>query len=993
MADSKHPLHDQIRSLVPVNGLAAEYQDQIADQAEVIHYRRGRYVFHQGDRDGYAFYLLEGRIELYADDRLAEQVTAGTERARYALAQLQPRQLSAKAKTAVKVVRIERAALDKWLTMEHQGSEGASAASTEEAEDSSSDWMTCMLQSEIFGRIPAANIQRIFACMEEVAFNAGDVVVRQGTPGDFYYIVREGRCAVSYAPSPASKSVLLAELGVGDSFGEEALVANATRNATVTMLTDGRLMRLTKDDFLELIKKPTLESVVFSEAQSLVEQGARWLDVRFPDEYGHAALQGSVNLPLNLLRTQMKALEPGTKYVVYCDTGSRSAAGAFLLAQHGFEVAHLAGGLTQSPLSEATNQGDLHQEIRQPEGSIADDDNGRGSEQTKDSTSIADTESEARLDLRGPTAGKSGNDATGVDAPLNVDLRVSALKAELAKASVQLEEAVRLKTRADSERRAAVEQAQRKVRKERQRLGEESARASEAFSEAQRLRKELEIERKKGEAAAARRRQEEETLLRQLEEQTAQRIREQEARLEAEADQQLEEIVRLTTEADKARHEAAEEVKRSLERERQRLEEELACKREAEENRILHLRADAERRLQEEQANREHEMERRLRAAVRLKDEAEAAKRAAEVAIEERLRQERQHIEHQAAQANEALAEAQRLKRELEEAKRAVEEEAARKHEQEEERIRRLTEEAEIRLKTEQHRLQEEYERHAQELARFQEAKQQAQARWEEERRQLAAATVEAKQRMVEVEKKGEKIENSRRSMEEDLERMRSAHEVAEQRLREELAERLAFERQRLEAEFGRNMEAMEQLRQQKLTAEAARHAAAQEAERLIEKQKAAFLRMRREAEAERQKQQQSLEKEIKLLKAALGETGQGREPAVGAGHQRMSRTVPGQESARLDKKSGKVVRAALHREKVHGPPREQESLGERLEREMREWVSQEGTLAADGGREEDSEARWQRIKSKADAAKKAAQNANANLLYEVATQLSQEDK
>lgn len=991
MVDSKHSLYDEIRSLVPVNGLAAEYQDRITDQAEVISYRKGRYVFRQGDRDGYAFYLLEGRIELYADDRLAEQVIAGTERARYPLAQLQPRQLSAKAKTAVTILRLERATLDKWLTMEHQGSDGVSGAPAEELEASSSDWMTCMLESEIFARIPAANIQRIFTCMEEVLVNAGDVIVRQGSPGDFYYIVREGQCAVTYTPSPASTPVVLADLSVGDSFGEEALVANATRNATVTMVTDGRLMRLTKEHFLELIKKPTLKAVTFSEAQRLIQQGALWLDVRFADEYQRAAMPGGINLPLNLLRTEMSRLEPGRKYVVYCDTGSRSATGAFLLAQHGFEVAHLTGGLMQSPLSEVLLEGNSHQPLTQPKDAIVEDIRSDGFEPSSHIAGVGASESKAERANRAPGAGASGHDDPEADALLNVDVRVSALKAELARVNLQLEEAVRLKTDADCERRVAVEQAELRVRAERERLGRQSARATEAFSEVQRLRNELKFEREKGEEAAARRRQEEETILRQLEEQTAQRIREQEARLEAEANQQLEEIVRLTTEADKARYQAAEEVKRSLERERQRLEGEMARKREAEENRILCLRADIERRLQEEQARREQEMEQRLGEALRLKAEAETAKQAAEAAMEERLRQERLHIEQKATQANEALAEARRLKRELEEAKRVLEQEAARKHDQEEKRIQRLTEEAESRLKAEQHRLQEDYARHAEELARFQEAKEQAQARWEEERRQLKAATVEAKQRMAEVAEKGEKIEKSRRSLEEDLERMRFTQEATEQRLRAELAERLAAERQRLEAEFSRNMEAMEQLRQQKMAAEAARSAAAEEAERIIEQEKTAFERMRKEAEIARQEQQQDLEKEIERLKEALNETRRAKIPTgVVVGCLDKPRGIAGEVNARGDKMDA-VARKAFVEEEFDQPEAGQQTLGERLECEMREWLSR-GASSVDGS-QADTEAKWQRIRLRADAAKRAVQNANANLLSEVATQLSREDK
>ncbi len=45
---------------------------------------------------------------------------------------------------------------------------------------------------------------------------------------------------------------------MGDAFGEEALLSDAKRNANVTMETNGALMRLSKDDFNELLKEPML---------------------------------------------------------------------------------------------------------------------------------------------------------------------------------------------------------------------------------------------------------------------------------------------------------------------------------------------------------------------------------------------------------------------------------------------------------------------------------------------------------------------------------------------------------------------------------------------------------------------------------------------------------------------------------------------------------------------------------------------------------------
>ncbi len=70
-----------------------------------------------------------------------------------------------------------------------------------------------------------------------------------------------GKCVVTRETPLNRDGIKLAELGVGDTFGEEALIAEAKRNATVTMITDGVLMRLNKKDFRELMNEPLLQWV------------------------------------------------------------------------------------------------------------------------------------------------------------------------------------------------------------------------------------------------------------------------------------------------------------------------------------------------------------------------------------------------------------------------------------------------------------------------------------------------------------------------------------------------------------------------------------------------------------------------------------------------------------------------------------------------------------------------------------------------------------
>jgi len=76
-----------------------------------------------------------------------------------------------------------------------------------------------------------------------------------------------------------------------------------------------------------------------------VQGGAAWLDVRYPSEYRCDRLPGALNVPLNEVRNSFSALDAAREYVVYCQSGRRSSAAAFLFAQRGFKVSLLEGGL------------------------------------------------------------------------------------------------------------------------------------------------------------------------------------------------------------------------------------------------------------------------------------------------------------------------------------------------------------------------------------------------------------------------------------------------------------------------------------------------------------------------------------------------------------------------------------------------------------------------------------------------------------------------
>lgn len=331
---------DILSRFVPINSLSHNAQAELAAQAEERRYAPGNIIFREGDKDHLLYFLIEGEVIRRQASGESHRITAADDDALYALARTVPRMYTAEAATDVRIACIEEDLVENNLCYDQ-------ATAYEVFEYDGSDdpsWMWDVLNQPTFRKVPAENINTMFQRFEQVSFAAGDVVIQQGGQGDYYYMIREGRARITRT-SPTGISQVLAEIGKGDGFGEEALLTGDTRNATVTMLTDGQLMRLSKKDFDELLRAPMVRKVSAHEAEQLLHAGAQSIDVRLEDEFRTGTVRNSVNLPLYLLRVKAGSLDRNKKYLLFCQNGQRSTAAAFLMGQMGFDVYVLEGGL------------------------------------------------------------------------------------------------------------------------------------------------------------------------------------------------------------------------------------------------------------------------------------------------------------------------------------------------------------------------------------------------------------------------------------------------------------------------------------------------------------------------------------------------------------------------------------------------------------------------------------------------------------------------
>lgn len=828
-----------LKNLKPLGQLGGDKLSEIAEKSVQDEYPAGRILFRQGERDKRTMYVLSGQIELSSSGKSRTTIIKGkSPEASNPLAPELPRTCTARTRTNATILFVDNDLLEILLADDQSGIHSYEVTEIS-AESDGGDWMLRFLQSRAFLNLPTENIQTLLMRMEEVAAKKGEAVIRQGESDDYYYIIKSGSCDVSRRPAPKANDVKLATLTHGEGFGEEALITQGKRNASVTMAEDGVVMRVHRDDFIPLLVEPLIHAVDEEHARQLLAAGSKLIDVRTHHEFSRDGLERAANIPLSMLRSKLGSLDPIHNYLLYCDDGTRSSAAAFLLSQQGLQCSILKGGLGESggalPRKSKTTQSaepvdePLEPSPQTPMGHSAPD---LDIAPTQTQAPVAHTAPDLDLPAHVTQAAAAVAPApkapvaaprAQVQKPAQADLKRG--KAKATSERLQREaEALKNRSRNLAQRTASAEAAQREAEQELERIKQEeqNRRATQLGAAKKRVEEEMrrarsaEQARKQAEAARlkaeeeARRIQAQSNTLRDNDLKQARQRAEEEARRSKAAQlasqKAMQDAQRARTEAETLRQQSQQEI------ERLRVEAE-ATRRKAEQE-LERVRAEAE-----EAARRQAALEEERK---RAGEEAAQAARAAELARREseqeagRLRAEAEAIRQQARQ------EADQMREQMELTRREMAEEAARLRAEAERAARERAE--------------------AEEAARMRAAEEEAaRARAEAEQAAQSRAAAEGQ-----LQRAREEAEEAARRIKAEAEEVARARAEAEATLASARAEASALKQRAAEELQARRRAAAEKEARRVAEQDEARRTAAEEARRVKEAERAA----RREAEA-----------------------------------------------------------------------------------------------------------------------------------------------
>ena len=288
-------------------GLDRDVLTSVARCSRCIRLPGGRWVVRNGRRPRGRLYLLEGQVSVARRGLVCDGDAIAAER-------LYPGAEEIRTRTTSVLLHVD------WDAVAFLCRDVGSALFQSEP-----GWEAAFLNSPMMRQLPVAGWQRVLGSLRPVRMKRGEPVVHVGEPGCDSFVLAEGRAAVHLGRRR------LALLGEGAFFGEDAPATGEVRNASVTMLERGKVMRMP-------------EHVVMNVLLARVVRVAEDLDGALPLNIGSEPTPGTLHFPLRALRESLSVLQGEASVGVIGGSLRQRLLAGLILEQRGVSAVVLSGG-------------------------------------------------------------------------------------------------------------------------------------------------------------------------------------------------------------------------------------------------------------------------------------------------------------------------------------------------------------------------------------------------------------------------------------------------------------------------------------------------------------------------------------------------------------------------------------------------------------------------------------------------------------------------
>ncbi|MDH5680448.1 MAG: cyclic nucleotide-binding domain-containing protein [Spirochaetota bacterium] len=338
---------DEIKKYPFFKDLSDQAIKEISENLEFIQVEANTEIIKQNTPGDYFYFIKEGELEVtkrnkYGQNAKISTLKSGEGFGEMALLTCSHRQNTVKTKTDCQLYRLSKASFEQIVMMDSNFKSFMSGKTKDYVDyNKVKTWQPLALLEP----------EKVLALSDkffEKTFQKGEYIIQQGEKPDNYFIIKSGRAEVIRhdpergIPEPTVIDIISEGYGVG----EEAIIREEERKASVKVLEETVVMCLDKKDFNSILKTSFLD---FSFPEEVFEEEWQkyvFIDARIPSEYEEEHIEGALNIPLERLRQSYHELDPSREYLTYCTNDSRGMSAAFLLTSQGFNAKNLRSGLS-----------------------------------------------------------------------------------------------------------------------------------------------------------------------------------------------------------------------------------------------------------------------------------------------------------------------------------------------------------------------------------------------------------------------------------------------------------------------------------------------------------------------------------------------------------------------------------------------------------------------------------------------------------------------
>jgi NTE family protein/lysophospholipid hydrolase len=251
--------NDPITELSIFSELTPETIQALSANLETVHLSASAVLFRQGD-PGEAFYVITSgklRLSLRQPDGLVTQISdlgPGETVGEMAVLTGQPHPATVNAVEETRLLRLPKAAFDRLAQVHPDLITRLIGAMLPRFQQT----RTNLILTRLFGPLEQATLAELGKSLAWRRLDCGQVLCRQGEPGEELYIVVQGR--LHFTVETAGETRTLGEVGAGESIGEFALLAESgtpesLRSATVSATRVTDVIVMTRPVFENLLRQ------------------------------------------------------------------------------------------------------------------------------------------------------------------------------------------------------------------------------------------------------------------------------------------------------------------------------------------------------------------------------------------------------------------------------------------------------------------------------------------------------------------------------------------------------------------------------------------------------------------------------------------------------------------------------------------------------------------------------------------------------------------